>query len=412
MTIGILVAMYFVFFLITNIMLFQVCVKILEKPRFGTKILYVVALVNAGLFTFMVYGFNQLPTVTYLMILIGGIVQLTILFKNHLPGILMCSFMATIYLVCVESIVISSSALILGVTIGDITHSHQLLCNTIVASWFVCMVISICLNKLIPSRYIKIIVQNMEQTLFVLGFLFAATVYLTYNSFIYANADNFDPIYLPVHQVVTPISWLVVVTLAVVLLIRFDHLHGYKVKSDLLQKVVEEKETELSLTKSMAERDSLVKAYNKATTELKIKEALEDKEDGAFFIIDIDDFKNINDSKGHPFGDKVLVYLYKRIVNTVRDDDIVGRVGGDEFIVFIKNVPSLKVVENKAKSLCRGINVPFADNDGYKVTVSISVGVALVPQHGNDFESLYRKADIALYQSKDKGKNTYTIFDV
>ncbi len=410
MTLEILTGLYFVFFFVTNLMVFGTCNKIMDKCRFPKFSIYIVTFLNSVVFTVIAYGFNQLPTITYLMVLIGLILELSLLFKNNICGILMCSFMSTIYLVCVESITISSGALILGVTLGDITHNHLLLFSHIVISWFICMVISICINKLVPSKYIKIINQNKEQVLFVLGFLLAATVYLTLNSFIYANADSFDPVYLPLHQIITPFAWLIVLSLAMILLIRFDYLHGYKVKSDILEKTLEEQKSELDITRDRAERDSLVNAFNKTTTKLKIDAYLRENDYSAFFIFDVDNFKSINDQYGHPFGDTVLVYLYKRILHTTRTNDIVGRIGGDEFVIFFKDLTDLDIVVSKAKHLCEYVNVPFTNENGLSVNISISIGISLSPKHGSSFEEMYHKADIALYTSKHKGKNTYTIY--
>ncbi len=411
MLINMLTVLYFIFFFITNCMFFNICYKIMDGIRFNKKLLYIVAFINSVVFTIIVYGYNQLPIITYAMVLFGCIFELFILFKNNILGILMCSFMATIYLVCSESVIISTGALILGVNINDITHSHELLFIHIVISWFQLALISSGINLFVPGRFVRIINQHKEQILFVLGFLFFATVYLTFNSYIYGYAVNFTSNYLPVHQIVAPLMWAGVVTLAVVLLIRFDYLHGYKLKSELLEQTLEKQSAELVKSKNKAEKDLLVDAYNKKATEKRIKEALKDESSGAFFIIDIDNFKNINDTKGHPFGDKVLIYLSQRISNTFREHDIIGRIGGDEFIVFMKNSTSIEIVEAKAKSLCRDINLPFSDKEsGQSVSITISIGVALTQNDARQFSELYNNADIALYNSKSKGKNTYSIF--
>ncbi len=406
-----LTALYFVFFFITNVMYFQICNTVLTECRFSKKVLYFVAFCNSCLFSFMVYNFNQLPTVTYLLVLFGSIIQLIVLFKNHLLGILMCSFMAIIYLVCIESIVISTGTLILNTTLANLTHNHLLLFSHIVISWFICMLVAISIHFFVPGRYLQIINQNKEQVLFVLGFLFLATVYLTLNSFIYANADTFNSIYLPIHQIISPLVWLLTVSLAVSLLIRFDYLHGYKVKSGLLQQTVDRQKSELLESKTRAERDSLMGIYNKSAVEEKIGDALKEIDEGTFYILDIDNFKNINDSKGHPFGDKVLVYLSKRLLHTFRQQDIVGRIGGDEFVIFQKYTMSEEQVAKRAQTLCNDMRVPFVDECGESVSVSISVGIALAPKHGKDFESLYQKADIALYQAKNMGKNTFSVYN-
>ncbi len=412
MIIEILTGFYFAFFFVANLMFYKVCYKIMDRARVGMKIIYVAAFINSTFFSVMIYGFNQLPTVTYLMVFFGTTIQLTILFKNDILGILMCSFMATIYLICIESIVVSSGALLRGITIGELTYNHMLLFEHIVIAWMFCMIASIIIYKFVPGKYLKIINQSKEQIGFVMAFLTTALVYLTYNSFIYGKADTFDPIYLPLHQIIAPLTWLIIVNLTIALLIRFDYLNGYKVKADLLTKTVQEQQTQLMKSKNMAERDSLVNLYNKATAEKKIKEALEKSKNGSFFIIDVDNFKDINDQKGHPYGDKVLLYLSKRLLNIFRTDDIVGRIGGDEFVVFMKNLATEEELERKGKELCDVVKVPFQDEFGVSARVSISIGIATTPTAGDTFEELYRNADRALYVSKKKGKNTYSIYEM
>ncbi len=411
MTIEILTALYFIFFFIANAMYFRICRSVMDKTRFHKKLIYVVAFVNSVIFSVIVYGFNQLPTVTYMMVFCGLIIELTILFKNHFTGILMYSILATITLMCMESIIISATTLILGTTLADVIQDHILLTSLIVISWVFCAAITTSVNKFVKAKYLRIINQNREQVYFVLAVLLLAAIYMTLNSFIYGYANNFDPLYLPVHQIIAPLCWLLVVNLTLVILIRFDYLHGYKLKSDILQERIERQNSELIETKERAERDALVDVYNKVATQKKISKALKTSSSGAFFIVDVDDFKNINDTMGHPFGDKVLVFLSKRIINAFRGNDIIGRIGGDEFVIFVKNPPTIELIHKKAEVLSREISVPFADEDGQRVSVSISIGVALAPEHGADFDSLYANADKALYQSKNKGKNTYTIYE-
>ncbi len=193
---------------------------------------------------------------------------------------------------------------------------------------------------------------------------------------------------------------------------RLDFLYGYKVKSLVLEETLSHQERELIISKRKAERDALVQVYNKTTSQIKIDECLAQSKQGAFFILDIDNFKTINDTKGHPFGDKVLIYLTKRITGTFRENDIIGRIGGDEFIIFLETESTLELIENKARELCMDINVPFADEQGDTVKITISIGIALAPDHGTDFETLYQHADTALYQSKRNGKNTFSIYGI
>ncbi len=163
------------------------------------------------------------------------------------------------------------------------------------------------------------------------------------------------------------------------------------------------------ILKYNSQRDSLVGAYNKKTTEDLISMHIESHEVGTLLLIDLDNFKNVNDTRGHLYGDEVLKRTYDAMHKTFRSDDIIGRIGGDEFMVFVINSVDKRLVSSKAKTLCSLIS-SFADEKGENLGVSASIGIAIVPIHGKTFEEIYQSADMAMYSSKHRGKNTYTIF--
>ncbi len=158
-------------------------------------------------------------------------------------------------------------------------------------------------------------------------------------------------------------------------------------------------------------RDSFTTLYNKtATAELVQKElSLDHNTRGAFCIIDIDNFKQVNSTFGHAMGDMVIKNLADGLSQIFRSDDIIGRIGGDEFIIYIKDIPNLRPLLLKIDNIQSFFRQSFEDT-GVKVSISCSIGVALFPQDGTSYEQLYRNADKALYRSKMK-KDTYTFFD-
>lgn len=164
--------------------------------------------------------------------------------------------------------------------------------------------------------------------------------------------------------------------------------------------------------KQTAALDTLTKLFNKGFTQAKINKHLyENLESNALMLIDIDNFKAINDTFGHSYGDAVLKDVAKVMRANFRVNfDILGRIGGDEFVILLNNPPSQNVVVYKAKQLCREICHTYEDN-GKEVTISSSIGIAFYPEHGTDFETLYKKADKALYNVKADGKNGYAIYD-
>lgn len=130
---------------------------------------------------------------------------------------------------------------------------------------------------------------------------------------------------------------------------------------------------------------------------------------GAMFVLDIDYFKNVNDALGHTMGDEVLKDTAKYLCTSFRGRDMVGRLSGDEFMVFTPGLAQMSTIENKADELVRNA-VRVVGQDGKTVPVTISVGVAVYPQHGKDYKTLYQHADLALYQAKEQGRNTWCIY--
>lgn len=160
--------------------------------------------------------------------------------------------------------------------------------------------------------------------------------------------------------------------------------------------------------------DSLTDVYNRATAQREIDRHLAmrpPEELSAFFMLDLDDFKVVNDKLGHIAGDGLLVELAKLLRENFREGDVVGRLGGDEFIVFLKGVKERAFVEQKAAYLCKRVKEAFQSGFG-ELAPSVSIGVAVAgPGRQADFGSLYRVADEALYMAKSQGKNTYQVLE-
>ena len=147
--------------------------------------------------------------------------------------------------------------------------------------------------------------------------------------------------------------------------------------------------------------DGLTGALNRKSAEAKINELMQDPNcHGYLFMIDIDDFKTVNDTMGHAMGDLALINLVKLLKMNFRKEDIVGRLGGDEFIVFMTNTE----IEADAKAKGEEILSILAASEE-EPHFTISVGAAAYPAAGQDYESLYLAADHAMYVSKKSGKN-------
>ncbi|MHB8423028.1 MAG: putative bifunctional diguanylate cyclase/phosphodiesterase [Leptospirales bacterium] len=129
----------------------------------------------------------------------------------------------------------------------------------------------------------------------------------------------------------------------------------------------------------------------------------------ALLYLDVDHFKNVNDRMGHPFGDRILVELGQRFKSLIREIDTVARLGGDEFAVILGELPDRTSALVLGRRLMDHTALPFYIDDS-RVDLTVSIGVALYPDDGNDTTSLIRNADIALYQVKREGRNNIQFF--
>jgi diguanylate cyclase (GGDEF)-like protein/PAS domain S-box-containing protein len=126
----------------------------------------------------------------------------------------------------------------------------------------------------------------------------------------------------------------------------------------------------------------------------------------AVLFIDIDGFKSINDRLGHQVGDRALVEIGQRMLGNLRDTDTVARVGGDEFVILLPDLSDAAECELSAIRLLKAIAEPI-DVEGYRFDLSASIGIALYPDHGDDTDSLLRRADEAMYAAKRNGRSQY-----
>lgn len=174
-----------------------------------------------------------------------------------------------------------------------------------------------------------------------------------------------------------------------------------RIKASEHSKVLEDK----------ADTDLLTDLNNKMATERKIREYMEKYPDkqGVLFVLDVDNFKKINDTMGHAFGDEVLRSLSVRLQSMFRATDIVGRTGGDEFMVFLKDIREISMIEREGKKIEQFFH-QFEVGEYVKYSVTASVGAAVFPSDGKTFEDLYKSADNALYVSKRHGKNQLTFY--
>ena len=156
-----------------------------------------------------------------------------------------------------------------------------------------------------------------------------------------------------------------------------------------------------------AKLDRMTKILNRETAMDYIRQILkhENNQLHALLMLDIDNFKTLNDTLGHQAGDEFLINLADKLKHSFRDSDVVGRIGGDEFFVFLRNVTEVRLIEEKAREMLK--IVADCAGDYPQVRLGGSIGISLYPGNGNTLDMLYAKADEALYKAKASGKNQF-----
>lgn len=178
----------------------------------------------------------------------------------------------------------------------------------------------------------------------------------------------------------------------------------------VIRNIHDRKLSELQLKKE-AVLDPLTRAYNRRSGVEKIEEILSryPNQTHAFVFVDLDNFKKINDMLGHLVGDTLLIDVVQIMKQHVRPKDIVLRMGGDEFVIFLVDIPKEAIGRSVGK-LVEKLNLTYNRNE-ISETVSASMGIAVAPDQGKDFKSLYEKADAALYDVKKHSKNNFKFYE-
>jgi|GEM_PF-2301044 len=180
-----------------------------------------------------------------------------------------------------------------------------------------------------------------------------------------------------------------------------------------VKNIQEEKETEQKLIDE-ADTDSMTGLYNKRSTEKLVNKILEKGNPGedfhAMLVMDIDNFKKVNDTLGHSLGDEVLKSVSGVIKSCFREGDVVSRIGGDEFLAFMKNCKTPEAAIQRAKEILSLMVIPYG-NAKITLTPTLSIGIALYPVHADNYNDLFIRADAALYEAKNGGRNCFRVYN-
>ena len=176
--------------------------------------------------------------------------------------------------------------------------------------------------------------------------------------------------------------------------------------------ITERKKTEARVS-HLAHHDSLTKLYNRYAMEECLHKVLvqakENENKAALLFIDIDRFKSINESLGHQFGDQLLIQFSERLKSAVSEDDILARIGADEFVVALSHISDNFDVTIIAERIMEKVSKSY-NLGGRRIDCSVSIGISLFPKDGTDTFELLKNADIAMCQAKSKGRKNYQFF--
>jgi diguanylate cyclase (GGDEF)-like protein len=223
-----------------------------------------------------------------------------------------------------------------------------------------------------------------------------------------ARPDGVAELYLPYAPVAAAVSHdvrILVITLAVGLAVFYGVLFRFiATASNRLQRQSEELRVSAVRDRHQATHDALTGLPNwellRDRLEQGLAAATRSEREIALLLIDLDRFKEINDSLGHTYGDKLLCQVGPRLQSVLREGDTVARLGGDEFAVLLPSVDGVAEAQAVAERLRLSLHRPF-DVDGVALDVEASIGIVLSPEHGTDTEELLRNADIAMYAAKE-----------
>lgn len=177
--------------------------------------------------------------------------------------------------------------------------------------------------------------------------------------------------------------------------------------------IQEQLEKQTALLKYQAHHDVLTNLPNRALFKDRLSQAIisskRNHEKFALLFIDLDQFKKINDSLGHHIGDEVLIESALRLKNTIRENDTLSRLGGDEFTIILKNIKDIQTVSKISQKIINAINLPI-QSTLHQLHITSSIGISIYPDDATSDSNLIKYADVAMYKAKEEGRNNYQFY--
>jgi len=199
---------------------------------------------------------------------------------------------------------------------------------------------------------------------------------------------------------------------------RWVHITLSRIEDVVFQGVandITERKLAETAAKKAAVTDALTGIFNRLGFEIKLQDRLNKRYEQpefwlALMLIDLDFFKQVNDTYGHDAGDRVLIHFARLLESVVRKSDLIGRLGGDEFVLFVDYIEKPQLLEKIAQKIITSVAEPIDIGEGQTVQIGASIGIALFRGTSVSQEQLFKQADEAMYQAKKNGRNTYCVY--
>ncbi len=385
----------FILFFIHSYLFTLLAKNYTDKERFPVFVRIAVCIFNACLSGFIINLLFENQSLAYTIISIIIIAEVIFLFEDHIWGLVGIAFSILIHFSASRSIILGTHSIFIDNSMYNIVNSYDLsLLNTyLVIAFHIMLIFTVIV--VIPVSAVRVIVKSRVFLPYILIIMLVLQAFFIFNVTIFSiNIHNNE---LTLQQIILPCLLLGIFYVVLIFMIML-------IKAENYRKIIAELE-------SKTEIDELTGAYNKAAIKTRVSQSLNDGKMGALFVFDIDNFKSINDTLGHAYGDKMLSEVHESIKSIVRREDFIGRFGGDEFVVFVKECVDVEKISRIGSAFCRVLEKIHTSPTGEDIIVSASIGIAVSPKDGKTYDELFINADTALYISKNKGKNTFTIYE-
>ncbi len=367
--------------------------RYLQGERFHSSLKYFIPIINVYLMSIGVQYFYTHQVLVYTVFSFILLLEVLLLFKDRFMGIIGFTLGPLLHFFVLRAATSGIYSLYSETPLYEIYKNTDLVVIDAQLSFAVHIVVIIAFMTFFPVSATKKIIKNNFLLKALNALMFLQVVYLIYNSYILClPIDNIPAI---INAVTIGLYLLLIFYVAAIFLVFLVSNETYDTLILELEKKVD--------------TDTLTGLYNKLGFVKRVSQHLEVHKSGAMLVIDLDNFKLINDNFGHLKGDEILHTFAKLLEEQLRPLDVLGRFGGDEFVIFIRQGCSESRIEDIFKRLRNNLQDTYKTDSGEEFKVSISLGVANYSDEINTYEKLFKSADEALYLAKKNGKNTFEI---